>query len=127
MTCPNVRTFALLGLVISGLGCADFKAMSGLANALHDEYGVAVGVNVSNDTELTITFPQDAIDRLKLDSAGTEEFARTVATFAKAHYAKSAGLAHIRVASVQSTRVGALKMTRTGGPYSFAVGELHDR
>lgn len=124
MTRLQMSRWRTLFVVLVAMGCADMKAVLALAADLQKEYHVQAAVNISNATDLTITFPQAAIDEMELDSAEHRAFARRVAMFAKAHYVNAAELERIRVTSSQTSSSGPLTITRTQTPYSFEVREL---
>lgn len=108
-------------------GCDDLKAVSQLSSDLQREYGDNVQVRVTNGTALLLTFSQDAIDQMKLDSAGVEAFARRAATFAKVHYPRPDRLTYITVTSERTTRAGPVSFTRIAVPHRYAVSDLTTR
>jgi hypothetical protein len=117
------RLFVLL-VAMCSVACADVKALMSLSAALHSEYHMEAKVNLKNSSHLTITFPAESIEALKLDSAGRAGFARDVATFAKGHYQQAARLEDVSIAFASETKFAGAELTRTETPYTFRAGEL---
>lgn len=114
----------LVALASLSLGCADFKAMAALDKEVQAEFHVAPQINISNGTDLTITFPESSIEQMKLDSTGVDAFARRVAVFAMSHYSGPTELRHISVSSRDVNQVGPLTVTRVPMSRTFSAAEL---
>ena len=117
---------SMAGVLILAAACADLKAMMALSLALQKQYGVEAAVKVTNETHLTITFDElpDAIAKAAGDSAARSQFARDVAGFTKANYANAARLQDITIAFSHVRSLGAVTITHTEAPYTFAMRDI---
>lgn len=117
------RSVVVVAVLTMG-ACADLKEILALSAALQEQYHAPANVSINNGSHLVVTFQNLPQESLKADSVGKERFARDVATFAKTHYRDSAKLDDITIvfASVKST--GAITITRSDAPYSFATRDL---
>jgi len=110
--------------VLAAVGCADLKDIMAVAGAVEKQYHMPVNVNLNNHSHLAITFQNASLESMKLDSTGVDGFARNVASFAKAHYAKRAELEDVSVVFARVSSTGPLTVTRTDAPYVFKASEL---
>ena len=104
--------------------CADFKEILALSAALQEQYHAPANVMINNGSHLVVTFQNLPQESFKSDSAGKQRFARDVAMFAKAHYPDSAKLDDITIVFASVKSAGAITITRSDAPYSFATREL---
>lgn len=118
-----LRWLTLAG-ALSAVGCADLKDIMAVAGAVEKQYHMPVNVNLNNGSHLAITFQNASLESMKLDSTGADGFARNVASFAKAHYAKRAELEDVSVVFARVSSAGPLTVTRTDAPYVFKASEL---
>lgn len=111
-------------VALAASGCADLKNLATLSTALGQEYHTQPSVSINNGTHLRITF-QNVSDSTSGPGAGTkEQFARSVAVFAKRHYPTAASLDDITIAFARVSTAGPLTVTRTDAPFTFRMGEL---
>lgn len=120
----RLKRLPLLLVAVCAVACADVKALMSLSSALQSQYHMQAQVHLKNRSHLTITFPTESIEALKLDSAGRAGFARDVAAFAKAHYQQASQLDDVSIAFASETRFAGAEITRTETPYTFRAGEL---
>lgn len=120
----RLKRLPLLLVAVCAVACADVKALMSLSSALQSQYHMQAQVHLKNRSHLTITFPTESIEALKLDSAGRAGFARDVAGFAKAHYQQASQLDDVSIAFASETRFAGAEVTRTETPYTFRAGEL---
>lgn len=114
--------FAAIALAVA---CADLKALMDVASAIQDKYHMPASINVNNGTHMAITFQNADVASMKLDSAGMYDFARGVAAFAKAHYAKGSELEAVSVGFATVSSTGPITVTRRDAPYEFRAAELN--
>ena len=120
----RLKRLPLLLVAVCAVACADVKALMSLSSALQSQYHMQAQVHLKNRSHLTITFPTESIEALKLDSAGRAGFARDVAAFTKAHYQQASQLDDVSIAFASETRFAGAEITRTETPYTFRAGEL---
>jgi hypothetical protein len=113
-----------LAALVAAAGCDDLKDIMAVAGAVEKQYHMPVHVNLNNGSHLAITFQNASLESMKLDSTGADGFARNVAAFAKAHYAKQAELEDVSVVFARVSSAGPLTVTRTDAPYVFKASEL---
>lgn len=126
MTLARARYWIPVAAVVILAACAEFKAVMALSSKLQQHYGVQTMVNLRNETHLTVTFgalPEE-LAKAGDDSTVRAQFARDVASFAKANYANAARLEDITIAFSHVRSLGAVTITRTEAPYTFAMRDI---
>ena len=116
--------FVVVTAVLTLGACGDLKEVMALSAALQEQYHAPANVSINNGSHLTVTFQNLPQESFKGDSAGKERFARDVAMFAKTHYRDSAKLDDIRIVFASVKSAGAITITRSDAPYSFAARDL---
>jgi hypothetical protein len=120
---PLLRFIAIAAVLTLG-ACVDLKEIMALSAALQEQYHAPANVSINNRSHLVVTFQNLPQESLKADSAGKERFARDVALFAKSHYRDSAKLDDITIVFANVKSAGAITITRSDAPYSFATRDL---
>ena len=121
MALTRVAT-AVLALELAA--CGELRSVVTLSSDIQKQYHLAANVAVNTSGTMRITFSTAALDSKQMDDAAREKFARDVATFAKARYAKSAQLNEIVINSVVVTSTGPMVVSRTTPQFSFPVRDL---
>lgn len=118
----------LLALTLSVAACGGFGDMIALQRGLAHEFGTdAIGINVSNNSVLTVTFANTPA--ATLPDSDRAAFARRVAEYVRDHYPEYPTLAEINVGFSQVHSAGIVTVTNTNVPYTFptkALGAPHD-
>jgi hypothetical protein len=119
------RSLRLLPVLLVVAACARSDEQRDLAAALEQQYHTSATVRRSDSTQLMVILhglPDSAIDR---DSSGKAAFARTVASYAKAHYARRSELTNVGVVFVGTAQGQPVMVATPGnGPFRFATSEL---
>jgi hypothetical protein len=116
--------YVALAILLTASACGDLKDIMAVSTAVQEHYHMPASINLNNGSHLAITFQNASVQSLKLDSAGLDGFARGVAAFAKAHYAKAPQLEDVTVAFATVSSTGPLTVTRTEAPYRYRASEL---
>jgi hypothetical protein len=121
-----MRILSLLAasMAVVTVGCADIRDLGSLSGQLAQEFHAPASLNLSNGSHLRITFQNLPPGMYASADSGRQQFARDVARFAKAHYAKASQLQDITIAFTQVTNAGPVSVTRSDAPYSFPVRDL---
>ena len=119
------HAFRLLAVLLVVTGCGRSDDQRELASAIEKQYHTPVTVRRSDSTHLMVILHglPDAV--AGEDSTRKMAFARTLAGYAKAHYAKRSELADIGVVFVGTPKGQSFMVATQGnGPYRFTVSEL---
>jgi hypothetical protein len=118
------RSLRLFTMMLVVTGCTRSDAQRELASALEQQYHTPATVRRSDSTHLMVILhglPDAAPDQ----DSGKAAFARTVASYAKAHYSKRSELTGIGVVFVGTAQGQPVMVATQGnGPFHFASSEL---
>lgn len=114
----------LTGLVGSS-ACSDvgeLRDLRVLSASISTQYGTAASINLSNGARLTVTFQNSKYS--ELPDSSREDFARRVAQYAFAQYARRDSLTEIRVGFRSVRGAGGLSVSHSEVPYAWPRAEL---
>jgi len=109
---------ALVALPACGIYDA-VKDLVKLSTAISAEFGSQAEVNVTTGKKLTVTLKNS--DAANLPAADREHFARLVALFVVAHYAKVDSVDTIAVGFKSERGALGVKVTTSNTPYAWSV------
>ena len=107
---------------IAVAGCDALKDVMTVSTALDERFHEPMNVNFNNGSHLVITLVN--APESELDSAGREDYARQVATFAKSRWPHPRQLDDITVAYTSVSKKSVVTFTNTTGSYRWRVDEL---
>ncbi len=110
-------------LLVSAVGCENLQDILNLQRALAGEFNSpAVNVNVSNGTDLTVTFQNSPI--ASLPDSVRKATCRRVAEFVRDHYSSYSKLQVIRVGFATRRSFGPVTTTNFTTPCAFVPRSL---
>jgi hypothetical protein len=119
------RLLRLCGVLLVITGCIRSDEQRDLAAALEQQYHAPATVRRADTSHLMVIFHGLPDTVLEQDSSGKAAFARTVAAYAKDHYAKRSELTSVDVVFVGTAEGRPVMVATQGnGPFRFAASEL---
>jgi ferric-dicitrate binding protein FerR (iron transport regulator) len=121
----NGHRIAAIAFGVALVGCGtmgDLREVMALQAAVSKQYGEQTAINLSNGSLLTVTFQNSRY--ADLPSSERNDFARGVAEFAFAHYARRDSLRSVSVGFRSVKSAGGFSLSTTDAPYSWPAGEL---
>lgn len=114
--------FFAAAIALSCVGCADLRDLNALMGGLTKEFSGPVGLNLQNDSVLTLTFQNSPL--AAREGAARDSLCREIGGYVRDHYPHFARLTSIRVAFATSRQIGPLSTTSTDAPCVVRPADL---
>lgn len=119
------RSLRRVAVLLALAACRHANALEALESSVEQQYHMPVTVREPDTTRLMISLHGLPDSLVQADTGKKQAFARSVAGFAKVHYARRSALSNIGVVFVATPKGESFMVATQGnGPYQFASSEL---